>query len=97
MCAERAADNPSDWANRLAQRRSRRVAFSNEVWIGQDGIFTRTDARFGNVSASGAFPQLRDSYSLGSVLSVSTGFRAKLSSSPAPRSCEEISPDRGLA
>ncbi len=70
MCAERAADNPSDWANRPAQRRSRRVAFSSEVWIGQDGIFTRTDARFGDVSASGAFLHLRDSYSLGSVLSL---------------------------
>jgi hypothetical protein len=51
------------------KRRSPRVSFQTEVWLGQDGIFTRTHERFGVLSAHGAFLELRDSYSIGTVLS----------------------------
>jgi hypothetical protein len=32
-----------------------RVAFDSEVWLGQDGFFTRTTERLSNVSIGGAF------------------------------------------
>ena len=55
---------------RAEQRRAPRVTFGTEAWIGQDGIFTHTDERFGNLSTSGAFLHLHDGYSLGSLLSL---------------------------
>ena len=52
------------------KRRHPRVGLDAEVWLGQDGIFARTDSRLGNLSAAGAFLHMRDLYSVGSVMNV---------------------------
>ena len=52
------------------KRRHPRVSLDAEVWLGQDGIFARTDNRFGNLSATGAFLHMRDLYSVGSVMNL---------------------------
>ena len=51
-------------------RRSPRVSFTTEVWLGQDGIFTRTHERFGVLSTHGAFLELSDGYTVDSVLNL---------------------------
>jgi hypothetical protein len=50
------------------KRRQPRVAYSEEVWIGQDGIFSRTGGHICNISTSGAFIETTQSFSAGSVV-----------------------------
>jgi c-di-GMP-binding flagellar brake protein YcgR len=52
------------------RRRSFRTNLDTEVWIGQDGIFTRTKERLTNLSAGGAFVETAEGFSVGSVLSL---------------------------
>ena len=52
------------------KRRHPRVSLDAEVWLGQDGIFARTNSRFGNLSTTGAFLRMRDLYSVGSVMNL---------------------------
>ena len=40
----------------MAERRAHpRIDFDSEVWLGQDGLFTRTTERLSSVSIGGAF------------------------------------------
>jgi hypothetical protein len=47
-----------------------RASFYTEVWLGQDGVFTRTVEQLSNVSLGGAFIQAPQAYAVGSVLSL---------------------------
>ncbi len=47
----------------------RRVSFRTEVWRGEDGIFTRGNERFGDLSVGGAFIQ-GASTSVGGILNL---------------------------
>ena len=51
-------------------RRHPRISFSTEVWLGQDGIFTRGEERFSNVSVGGAFIELEHGYPIGSIVNL---------------------------
>lgn len=50
-------------------RQHHRVSLTTELWIGQDGIFTRTDERLQNLSVGGAFVQTGQVFAIGSILS----------------------------
>jgi hypothetical protein len=52
------------------QRRHPRLGYGKEVWIGQDGIFSRTSERVTNISVSGVFIETAQGFSKGTVLSV---------------------------
>jgi hypothetical protein len=45
-----------------------RVAFDSEVWLGQDGLFTRTTERLSNVSVGGAFIETTQGFPAGAIL-----------------------------
>jgi len=47
-----------------------RVGFDTELWIGQEGVFTRTKARMADVSTGGARIVTSEAYQVGSVLSL---------------------------
>jgi hypothetical protein len=47
-----------------------RASFYTEVWLGQEGVFTRSVERLSNVSIGGAFIQTPQTYAVGSVLSL---------------------------
>lgn len=51
-----------------------RVSLTTELWIGQDGIFTRADEFLRDLSIGGAFVQSRQVFPIGSILN----FRFKL-------------------
>src|ERR1035438_7798421 len=51
-------------------RRQPRVAFSEEIWIGQDGIFSRTSGHIRNISTSGVFIETEQSFAGGSVVNL---------------------------
>jgi Tfp pilus assembly protein PilZ len=50
-------------------RQHHRVSLTTELWIGQDGIFTRTDELLRNLSVGGAFVQTGQVFAIGSILS----------------------------
>jgi len=52
------------------RRRYPRVSLRTELWIGQDGIFTRTDENLRDLSIGGAFVQSRQVFPVGSILSL---------------------------
>jgi hypothetical protein len=52
------------------KRHQPRVAFSEEVWIGQDGIFSRTGGRIRNLSSGGVFVETTQSLAGGSVVNL---------------------------
>jgi len=57
--------------NRTENRRQHtRLSFTTEIWLGQDGIFTRTDEQLSDLSLGGAFIESRQCYAVGSVLSL---------------------------
>jgi c-di-GMP-binding flagellar brake protein YcgR len=47
-----------------------RLTVASELWIGQDGIFTRADEKLSDLSLGGAFIETAQHYSVGSVLSL---------------------------
>ena len=54
----------------MEQRRHPRLGYGREVWIGQDGIFSRTNERVTNISVGGVFIETAQNFSKGAVLSV---------------------------
>lgn len=51
-------------------RRYQRATLRTEIWIGQDGIFTRTPDVLRDLSERGAFIQTQQQFAKGSVLSL---------------------------
>lgn len=51
-------------------RRSPRAAIRTEIWIGQDGIFTRTPDVLRDLSETGAFIQTPQQFAKGTILSL---------------------------
>ncbi len=52
------------------ERRHPRVSLHTEVWLGQDGIFTKTEQTIRVLSEGGAFIETTQGFSVGSVLSL---------------------------
>jgi hypothetical protein len=52
------------------KRKYPRVALRTEVWLGQDGIFTKTDRMIRNLSEGGAFIETTEGFQVDSVLSL---------------------------
>ncbi len=52
------------------QRHHPRLSYAREVWIGQDGIFSRTNERLANISVGGVFLQTAASYAKGAILNI---------------------------
>ena len=50
-------------------RQHHRVSLTTELWIGQDGIFTRTDELLQNLSVGGAFVHTGQVFAIGAILS----------------------------
>ena len=67
-------------------RRHKRVSLRTELWIGQDGIFTRTDEALRDLSIGGAYVESRQVYPVGSVISI----RFKIAASTNLISCSAI-------
>ena len=67
-------------------RKHPRVSLQTELWIGQDGIFTRTDEFLRDLSIGGAFVQSRQVYSVGSVINL----RFKMPASSSLATCSAI-------
>ena len=51
-------------------RKHRRVSLRTELWIGQEGIYTRTDEFLEDLSIGGAFVHSRQVFPVGSILSL---------------------------
>ena len=51
-------------------RRHPRTWLRTEIWLGQDGIFTRTPEVLRNLSERGAFIQTQQRFSKGTILSL---------------------------
>jgi Tfp pilus assembly protein PilZ len=51
-------------------RKHRRVGLQTQLWIGQDGIFTRTDEHLRDLSVGGAFVESRQVFPIGSVVNL---------------------------
>jgi hypothetical protein len=51
-------------------RQHSRLSVATELWIGQDGIFTRADEKLADLSVGGAFIETSQQYSIGCVLSL---------------------------
>jgi hypothetical protein len=51
-------------------RRQPRVAYSEEIWIGQDGIFSQTSGHIRNISTSGVFVETAQSFASGNVVNL---------------------------
>ena len=47
-----------------------RTALHTEIWLGQDGIFTRGQGTLTDLSEGGAFIETADGFAIGSVLSI---------------------------
>ncbi|HZS05631.1 MAG TPA: PilZ domain-containing protein [Blastocatellia bacterium] len=52
------------------KRKFPRLALKTEIWLGQDGIFTRTNETLGDLSEGGAFIETRQRYPTGSILTL---------------------------
>lgn len=52
------------------RRQHPRLCVATELWIGQDGIFTRADEKLSDLSLGGAFIETKQHYSVGCVLSL---------------------------
>ena len=51
-------------------RQHPRISLTTELWIGQDGIFTRTGEFLRDLSIGGAFVQSRQVFPIGSILNL---------------------------
>ncbi len=54
----------------MEQRKYRRTTIQTEIWIGQDGIFTRTPETLRDLSEGGAFVETSQRFAVGSVLNL---------------------------
>ncbi|HWQ34002.1 MAG TPA: PilZ domain-containing protein [Blastocatellia bacterium] len=52
------------------RRQYSRLALMTEIWLGQDGIFTRTNETLADLSENGAFIETSQRYPVGAVLSL---------------------------
>ena len=52
------------------QRKHPRINLHTELWIGQDGIFTRTNEFLRDLSVGGAFVETENVYPMGTILSL---------------------------
>lgn len=52
------------------RRKFQRLALRTEIWLGQDGIFTRTNETLTDLSESGAFIETSQRYPVGAILSL---------------------------
>lgn len=52
------------------RRRHQRFSLLTEIWLGQDGIFTRTSETLTDLSESGAFIETSQRYPTGAILSL---------------------------
>jgi c-di-GMP-binding flagellar brake protein YcgR len=50
------------------RRKYPRLAFDSEVWLGQDGLFTRTTERLSNVSIGGALIETEQGFPEGAIV-----------------------------
>jgi c-di-GMP-binding flagellar brake protein YcgR len=79
------------WEERRAHTR---VSVDAGVWIGQDGVFTRSHERLANLSLGGAFIERADSAQLGSI------FDLRIALDPAVINCtvivRRVLPSRGI-
>jgi|GEM_PF-1189357 len=74
-------------AIRLENRRQHtRLSLTTEVWLGQDGIFTRTNERLSDLSVGGAFIESYSGYAVGSIFSL----RFKLAKATSFITCTSI-------
>ena len=67
-------------------RRHPRISLRTELWIGQDGIFTRTNEFLRELSIGGAFVETEHIYPIGTILNL----RFKLPIAPNMVSCSGI-------
>jgi|ERR1043166_1986279 Tfp pilus assembly protein PilZ len=51
-------------------RKYPRASLKTELWIGQDGIFTRTDEFLSDLSIGGAFVETHQVFPVGSILNL---------------------------
>lgn len=51
-------------------RKYPRASLRTELWIGQDGIFTRTDEYLSDLSVGGAFVQTHQIFPVGAIVSL---------------------------
>jgi len=63
------------------RRQHRRVSLETEVWIGQDGVFARTNERLTNLSLGGAFIETRSASQIGEIFSLRVALRTGFISS----------------
>lgn len=57
-------------ANMNEKRTHQRVSLRTEIWLGQDGIFTKTRRTLRDLSEGGAFIETGEGFPVGSVLSL---------------------------
>lgn len=57
-------------ANMNEKRNYPRVSIQTEIWLGQDGIFTRTQRMLRDLSEGGAYIETSEQFPVGSVLSL---------------------------
>lgn len=67
-------------------RRHPRISLRTELWIGQDGIFTRTNELLRELSIGGAYVETEHVYPVGTLLNL----RFKLPVAPNMISCSGI-------
>ncbi len=67
-------------------RKHPRMNLRTELWIGQDGIFTRTNEYLRDLSVGGAFVQSEQVYPIGTILNL----RFKLPVAPTMISCSGV-------
>jgi hypothetical protein len=67
-------------------RKQPRTSIRTELWIGQDGIFTRTNELLRDLSVGGAFVESEQVYPIGTILNL----RFKLPIAPNMISCSAI-------
>jgi hypothetical protein len=67
-------------------RRHPRTSLRTELWVGQDGIFTRTNECLRELSISGAFVETEHVYPAGTILNL----RFKLPVAPNMISCSGV-------
>ncbi|HAK56007.1 MAG: PilZ domain-containing protein [Vicinamibacterales bacterium] len=67
-------------------RRHARVTFDSELWLGQDGVFTRTNERIADLSVGGAFVGRAEGFQNGAILSL----QFRLPADDQPITCAAI-------
>lgn len=80
----------------MEKRKYPRCSLNTEIWIGQDGIFTRMNERLDNLSVGGAFVESQQVYSVGSVLSLRFKLPASSNFITSLAIVRNVQPSRGF-